>query len=282
MAAGTVINEADVFEIEQASVSKKITKTQLRALLFSDPAFSVVLPQSGDSLTYNGTDFVASARGKWRVVPQAAYTEQQPLPSSSTVTFAGTVPVNGINLRGGDYFSVGSPVRVEIGVGVYYYGICTIISDTLLTMSGMIMPTTTNITSLAVGTQEMVKQVELRYPAITYNTLGATVALNNGCIFRWRGATSYLVSYSCAHQGTSSTTNVNLKMNAGTNASTSGVIPAAGGASTMGAFTDSALGDLIASNVVIADKQTITAVVPVAGVGGTANFLVICMTFITP
>ena len=79
---------------------------------------------------------------------------------------------------------------------------------------------------------------------------------------------------------TSSTTVVNLKMNAGTNVSTAGVIPAAGTATTHGAFTDSALGDIIAANAAIADKQTITAVVTTAG--GTANYLVICMTFIVP
>jgi len=79
---------------------------------------------------------------------------------------------------------------------------------------------------------------------------------------------------------TSATTVVNLKMNAGTNVSTAGVIPAAGTSTTHGAFVDSALGDLIAANVAIADKQTITAVVPTAG--GTADFLIICMIFIVP
>lgn len=278
LVAASTIAESDVFEIEQSGISKKVTKAQLRALLFSDPAFSVELPQLGDSLTYNGSDFVSGQRGGWRIVNQAAYTESSPA-STSTITFAGGGPTSGIRLKGGDYFSVGSPVRVEIGAGIYYYGICTAVTDTLLTMSGMIMPLSA-IISLAVGTQEMVKHVELRYPAITYNTLGAAVALNNGCIHRWRGKTGYLVAFSCAHQGTSATTVVNLKMNAGTNVSTAGVTVAAGGASTMGAFTDSALGDLIATNVIINDKETITIVVPTAG--GTANYLVCCMTFIVP
>lgn len=278
MVAASTIAESDVFEIEQSGISKKITKTQLRSLLFSDPAFSVAIPQSGDSLTYNGTDFVTGARGGWRVVNQAAYTESSPA-STSTITFAGGGPTSGIKLKGGDYFAVGSPVRVEIGAGVYYYGICTAVTDTLLTMSGMILPLSA-IISLSVGTQEMVKHVKMQFPAVTYNTLGAAVALNKGCTHRWRGATGYLVAYSCSHMNTSATTNVNLKMNAGTNVSTAGVIPAAGTATTHGAFTDSALGDLIATNVVIADKQTITAVVPTAG--GTADFLIICMTFIVP
>jgi len=277
LVAATTIGEADVLEIEQAGISKKITKAQLRALLFSDPAFSVVTPQSGDSITYSGSDWVAGSPGRWRVVNQAAYTEASPA-SSSTITFAGGGPTGGINLKAGDYFAVGSPVRMVSG-GVSYYGICTAVTDTLLTMSGMIMPLTA-ITSLSVGTRDMVKTVEMMFPAVTYNTLGAAVALNKGCTHRWRGATGYLVAYSCSHMNTSSTTVVNLKMNGGSNVSTSGVIPAAGTSTTHGAFVDSALGDLIAANVAIEDKQTITAVVPTAG--GTADFLIICMTFIVP
>lgn len=278
LVASTVLNETDLFEIEQAGISKKLTKAQLRSLLFNDPAFSFYLPQPGDSLTYNGTDFVPGERGGWRVVNQAAYTEAAPA-SSSTITFVGGAPVAGILQRALDYFVVGSPVRVEIGAGVFYYGICTAATSTLLTISGAILPLSP-IISLAVGTQEMVKHVDMQFPAVTYNTLGVAVPLNKGCLHRWRGATGYLVAYSCSHMNTSSTTVVNLKMNGGTNVSTAGVIPAAGTSTTHGAFVDSALGDLIAANVAISDKQTITAVVPTAG--GSADFLIICMTFIVP
>lgn len=276
--AVTEFQEADVFELEQGGVSKRITKAQLRSLLFSDPAFAELLPQLGDSLTFNGTSFVAGARGGWRTIHQNAYTELSPA-STSTITFAGGSPVNGIQMRADEYFVVGSPVRVEIGAGIYYYGICTAATATLLTISGAILPLSP-ILSLAVGTQEMVKHVEMRFPGNTYNTLGATTPLNNGCLHRWRGKKGYLVAYSCSHMNTSSTTVVNLKMNAGANVSTAGVIPAAGTSTTHGAFVDSALGDLIAANVEIQDKQTITAVVTTAG--GTANYLVICMTFIVP
>lgn len=276
--AATDFNDADLIEISQAGVSKQLTKAQLRAKLLTDPTFSTPLPQPGDSLTYSGTDWVAGERGTWRTVNQAAYTEAAPA-STSTITFAGGGPTSGIKLKGGDYFSVGSPVRVEIGAGIYYYGICTAVTDTLLTISGAILPLSP-IISLAVGTKEMVKFVEMQFPAVTYNTLGAAVPLNKGCLHRWRGATGYLVAFSCSHMNTSATTVVNLKMNGGTNVSTAGVIPAAGTATTHGAFVDSALGDLIASNVAISDKQTITAVVPTAG--GTADFLKICMTFIVP
>lgn len=284
LVAASEVGEADVFEIEQSGISKKLTKTQLRSLLFSDPAFSVALPQPGDSLTYNGTDWVPGARGKWRTVPLAAYTESAPA-STSTITFAGGAAVSGVNLRGGDYFSVGDPVRVLIS-GVNYYGICTAVTDTLLTMSGMILPLSA-ITSLAVGSREMVKHVDMVYGGTAssdaYSGFGATptVAIPRGLSHQWRGATGYLVAASAAHTNTSSTTVINFKMNAGTNVLTSGLTPAAGGSSTtQGAFVNSALGDIIAANAVIADGQAITTVCTTAGT--TAESLVVCLTFIVP
>jgi hypothetical protein len=279
LVAATTIAEADVFEIEQSSTSKKITKTQLRKLLYTDPALSITQPITGDSLVFSGTDWAAGARGGWRTVPVEAYTEAAAA-STSTITFAGGGPTNGIKLKGGDYFAVGSPVRVEIGASTYYYGICTAVTDTLLSMSGMIMPLTA-ISSLAVGTREMIKRVDLMYADVTYNTLGAAVALGKGCQHRWRGATGYLVAASVGHTNTSATTQVNFKMNAGTNVLTTSIIPAAGGGATSaGAFTDAANGQIIAANAVIADSQTITVVVPVAG--GTADYLNACLTFIVP
>ena len=282
LVAGTVLNETDVFEIEQAGVSKQITKAQLRKLMFSDPAFAVpaALPQNGDVVSYSGTDFVTGAAPRWRVVPAAAYTAAQ-VASTSTITFAGGAAASGINKNATDYFSAGLPVRVVIGANTYY-GIChgATTTTTLLAISGAILPLSTAIVSLSVGTRDMVKHVDMLFPETTYNTLGAAVALNKGCTHRWRGATGYLVAYSCSHMNTSSTTVVNLKMNAGTNVSTAGVIPAAGTSTTHGAFVDSALGDLIWANLTIANAQTITAVVPTAG--GTADYLIVCMNFVVP
>ena len=276
--AATEVGEDDLIEISQGGVSKQIDKALLRNFLFKDPAFSFISPQTGDSLTFNGTTFVPGAVSGWRVINQAAYTEAAPA-STSTITFVGGVPVSGVLMRALDYFEVGLPVRVEIGAGIYFYGICTAASATLLTLSGAILPLSP-IISLAVGTLNMVKHVDVMFPDITYNTLGAAVPLNKGCLHRWRGKTGYLAAYSCSHMGTSATTNVNLKMNGGSNVSTAGVIPAAGTSTTHGAFVDSALGDLIAANVEIEDKQTITVVVPTAG--GTASYLIVSMTFIVP
>jgi hypothetical protein len=78
--------------------------------------------------------------------------------------------------------------------------------------------------------------------------------------------------------GTSATTDVNLKIAGGSNVSTNNVRPAAGTATTHGNFVDSSLGDLIRANCFVFEKQTITVVVPNAG--GTANFLIVCMTFV--
>lgn len=278
LVAASSIAEADELEIEQSGISKKITKTQLRSLLFSDPAYSVVLPQAGDSLTYNGTDWVAGARGGWRTVPQAAYTEAAVFTSSS-ITFDGGATANGINLKGGDYFSVGDPVRVVIS-GSSYYGICTAVTDTLLSISGGILPTSTAITSLAVGTRDMVKHIDLLYPTTTYNTLGVTTPLAFGCVHKWRGKKGYLVHASMSHTGTSATTQVNLKMNAGTNVLQTNLTLNAGGASTRGTFVGSTNGTIIHAQSEIEDGEEITVVVPVAG--GTANYLIACLTFIVP
>jgi hypothetical protein len=280
LVAGTVINEADVFEIEQAGVSKKITKTQLRSLMFSDPAFvtPATIPQEGDVVSYNGTDFISRGVPRWRKVHQDAYTEAA-VASSSTITFAGGATTNGIRLSATDLFDVGSPVQVVIS-GTSYYGICTAVTTVLLTLSGAILPTATAITSLWVGRPSAVKHVTISYPATGYN--GSTsLVLPKGCIHRWRGRAGYLVAYSCSHMNTSATTVVQLQMNGGSNVSTAGVIPAAGVSATVhGAFTDSALGDLIAANLLIEDKQTITATTPTAG--GSADFLIIDMTFVIP
>lgn len=79
---------------------------------------------------------------------------------------------------------------------------------------------------------------------------------------------------------TSSTTDVELRMHTGTSVSSPGVIPAAGTATTYGAFVDSALGTLQQSVVAISDGQTITALTSPAGT--TADYLIVCMTFVVP
>jgi len=273
MPEALVLNETDEIEIEQAGVSKKITKQQLRSLLFNTS------PSSGDVVVYNGTDFVPTTPVppelvRWTVIDQIAYTESAPA-TSSTITFNGGLPSGGVNRKAGEYFSIGLPVRVEIGAGVFYYGICTAVTDTLLAMSGAILPISP-IISLAFGKLEMVRHVQMSVPAVTYNTPGSLV---KGCIHRWRGAPGHLVAYSCSHMNTSGTTVVNMRTFIG-DFSVSGVIPAAGTLTTHGAFVDSALGDLNRERVIVLGHNTIVA--RVATTGGLADFLIINMTFVVP
>ena len=278
--AATVLNDADVFEVEQSGVSKQITALQMQTLLFGTSILMDVttLTQNGDLVSYNGTDWVPGAAPRWRVVHPNAYTFTA-VSSSSTITFAGGGPTGGINLKGGDYFSVGSPVRVVISATAHY-GICTAVTDTLLTISGAILPTATAIDSLSVGSPDMVKHISMSFVAATYNA-STTLVLTKGCQHRWHGATGYLVSYAVAHMNTSATTQVTLQMNGGSDVVATGVIPAAGASATVyGAFTKSAAGTLIAANLAIAHNQTITAKTPVAG--GSADYLVVNMTFVVP
>jgi len=278
MAAATTFKEADVFEIEQDGISKQLTKAQIRQLLFDDPAFSFESPQEGDVLVYDGSDWVPGANDGWRVIHQDAYGESGAA-SSSTITFAGGAPSGGIALRAGDYFSIGDPVRVVIG-GLYYYGIVTATSDTLLTISGAILPLTA-ITSLSVGTPDKVKHIDMQYAFTSdYTAFGVSTVIPYGLVHRWRGKTGYLAAYSCCHMHTSSTTVVNLQFGGGSDVSTAGVIPAAGTSTTHGNFTDSALGDLIQANVEIQDAQTIRVLATTTG--GTGTYLVVCMTFVVP
>lgn len=276
--AATNLLEADRFEIEQSGASKSASKALLRQWLFRDPGFSFLLPQHGDVLVYNGSDFRPGAPSRWRTVPVEAYTEAAPA-SSSTITFAGGAAANGIALRGGDYFAVGDPARVEIGAGIYYYAMVSAVTDTLLTLDGPAMPLST-ILSLAVGLPSMVKHVDLAFPETTYNTLGAAVPVNKGFLHRWRGRAGWLVAFSCSHMSTSATTVVNVKLNGGSNAATTGVTVPAGTATAHGPFSDTAAGDLIRANCAVFDKQDIEAVVTTAG--GSANYLKMCLTFIVP
>ncbi len=278
------VAEADMFELSQSLVSKKLTKAILRQKLFSDGAYSFPLPINGDSLSYNGSDWRPGAPSKWRIVPQEAYTESA-VASSSTITFAGGGDTAGIQMGATDYFSVGDPVRVIIS-STSYYGICTAATDTLLTITGMILPTATAITSLAVGTRDMIRHVDLLYPGTGYQTsagggVGSGNLFNRGFHHRWRGATGYLVSASVAQSNVGTGNVVNFKMNGGTNVLTTGITVAAGTATANGAFTDSGVGNVIAANAAIADAQTITAILTSASASA-SDYPMACLTFVVP
>ena len=322
MPAATVLNGTDLFEIEQSGVSKKLTKTQLAALLMPSPALfsgltaiaslndadlfvleqastimkltklqlvtilglsglivdQTILKQNGDVVYHDGSNYVTGPTPRWRVVHQNAYTEAAGAHTSSTITFAGGGPTGNIYLKGGDYFSVGSPVRTVIA-GLSYYGICTAVTDTLLTIAGAALPTATAITSLSVGTSDMIKHVSMRFAGTSYNA-STTLVLMRNCQYYWRGATGYLVEYACSHMNTSAGTIVQLQVSGGAVVSSVGVTPGAGTATTYGAWVSSRANPLTYTAGEVTDNSTIYATTPT--IVGLADYLIICMTFVVP
>jgi hypothetical protein len=277
--AASVLNEGDVFEIEQTDgVSRKLTRTQLRSLLLSDPAFARPLPIVGDTLTFgSGSDWIAGPPSRWRVIPAAAYVATSPA-LGVAIGFPGGTASGGINRKATDYFEKGVPVRVEIGTGVYYYGVADDVIEFGFTFVGALLPTAP-ILSLAVGTPDMVKCVDMIYPDTAYNT-STTLVLDKGCQYLWRGKTGYLAAYSVSHMNTGFLVNVNLQMNGGANVSTTGVMPAAGTSTTRGSFVSSVIGTLVPANVKIEDGQVITAKTPV--ITGSGDYLIVNMVFVVP
>lgn len=277
--AASELNDGDLLEIEQIdAVSRKLTKAQLRKLLFTDPSFAALLPMVGDVASYTaGGDWVSGPQPRWRVIPPAAYVATSPAAGVS-VAFPGGVTSSGIARKATDYFRVGDPVRVEIGAGVYYYGFAGDVIEFGLTFVGALLPTQP-ILSLAVGTPDMLKCVDMIYPDTAYNT-STTLVLDKGCQHLWRGRPGYLAAYACSHMNTGSLITVNLQMNGGANVSLTGVQPAAGTGTTRGEFVSSILGSLVQANVKIQDEQVITAKTPV--ILGLGDYLIINMVFVVP
>ena len=280
MIAATLWNENDGIEIEQIDgVSRKLTKKQLRSLLFTDPAFTTppTLPMVGDSVTFAaGNDFVCGPPSRWRVIPPAAYVATNP-PFGISVAFNGGAPGLGIRRRATDYFQVGDPVRIEIGAGVFYYGIADEVIEFGLTIAGALLPIAP-ILSLAVGTPEMIKTVEMIYPDATYNDSTA-LPLAKGCQHLWRGRRGFLCSFAVSHMNTGSTITI-MPQIAGVSVATVGAQPAAGTATTRGAFVKNTLGTLIPANVDIDDGQMI--VIRTITITGLGDYLIVSLLFVVP
>lgn len=278
MIAATAFNENDVVEIEQTDgVSRKLTKKQLRSLLFTDPAFATPLPLVGDTVTFaSGGDLVTGPPSRWRVIPPAAYVATSP-PLGISVAFNGGAPGLGVLRRATDYFQVGDPVRIEIGAGVFYYGIADDVIEFGLTIAGALLPNAP-ILSLAVGTPEMVKTVEMIYPDATYNDSTA-LPLAKGCQHMWRGRRGFLCSFSASHMNTGTTITI-MPQIAGVSVATVGVLPAAGTATTRGAFVKNTLGTLIPANVDINDGQMI--VIRTITITGLGDYLIVSLNFVVP
>ena len=273
--AATTFGETDIFAIEQGGVSKKLTKTQLRALLLSDPAFAVplLLPQNGDIVSYNGTDFIAGENPRWRVINPAAY-QINAVTNVSQITFGGGAsPTSGIYRRANDYFAIGTPVRVVIG-STTYYGICSAVTNTTLTIQGPPLQLSTTIVSVSAGTPDMVKQVPIYVGKAAYAT---TVADQPGT-FRWRGRTGYLVSFAAAH-ATTGVPKVNVKCNNNL-VSTADTTKGIQLSSTPGTFVETAAATISLANYAIADSQNV--VVRVTEAVASQDYLSMTLLFVVP
>jgi len=271
----TTFGEADSIEIAQSGVSKKLTKSQIRKLLFTDPAFAVpaVVPKQGDVVSYAGSDFVTGPIPRWRVIDPVAYNAATPA-STSQITFAGGPIASGVYRKAGDYFAVGDPVRTEIGIGTYYYGIVTAVTDTLLTITGAPLPLSP-ILSLSVGQPNMVRQIAIHVSRQSYaNAIGDILGVGH----RWRGRTGYLVTFSATHASTGQP-KINVKCNGNlvsSNDASNGIQLSA----TPGTFVDNSAVAITAANYVIADAQTIA--VRVTAAVASQDFLIVCLVFVVP
>ena len=281
LTAATDLNDDDVFEIEQSVVSKKLTKLQLFNLLYPEVAefispTTTILPQNGDVIYYDGAGYSPGKTPRWRVIHQNAYTESA-VATSSTITFAGGGPTDGIYLKGGDYFEVGDPVRVVFG-GDIYYGICTAVTDTLLTIAAPPMPLATPITSVSVGSRDMVKHVRMEFPDVNYN-LFTSQDVQKSCRHHWHGPEGFLVAWSASHMNTSATTVLTPYINSIAVQSV-GVTMSAGTATTHGPFADCPLATVIKNQNNILDGEFLS--IRPTTVGGSADYLVACFTFVVP
>jgi len=277
--AVSMINDADLFVVEQAGVIKKMTKAVLLSLI-GFPFLTVdqtILKQNGDVIYYNGANYVTGPTPQWRVIHTNAYTEAA-VASTSTITFAGGGPTSSIYLKATDYFSVGTPVRAVIRGNGTIYGICSAVTDTLLTIAGASMQVAEPILSLSVGTKDMVKHFTLMHPATTYNLFSSTDITKQVRLY-WKGASGHLCAFSASHMNTSATTVVIPYISSIAVGST-GITLAAGTATTHGAFVDNTAGTLIYDQCNITNGEMLT--VRPTTVGGAADFLVMCLTFVVP
>ena len=286
LSATTSVDDADLFVVEQAGVIMKLTRSQLVTLVTEGilTVDATILPQSGDVVYYDGANYFPGAPPRWRVVHQDAYTESAPA-STSTITFAGGGPTGGINLKAGDYFAVGDPVRVVQLGPVDYYGICTAVSDTLLTINGATLKTWQNIVRLDVGTRDMVKHVQLCANSTSYPVKYPN-RIVSGCQHLWQGATGYLTACSGAHMNTVSTNIVAVRHSNSSpeqiihSGPAIGVTPGAGTATTYGAFYDVPLGAVQQLNSAITHNSLIRLDSTLAG--GSSDYLIMCLTYVVP
>lgn len=273
----TVINDADVFAVEQAGVSKKISWASLRDAV----SFDIGQPKKDDLLVMTGSGFLAASEPRWRAVPQLAYVASA-VANFQSITFSGVPFVSGVRGQASYYFSPGDPVRVTIA-GDHYYGICYTATATTLYIVGPPLPVSTSITKLEVGSKSMIRVVSMRVDGTAYNT-STSLPLTRGCRHRWRGKTGHLTAVSFAHMNTSAAVSIMIQLASGINAFDSAVAMNAGTATTYGAYKDQQTGLSMVSGdvdkVKIDHNGTITITTPV--ITGSADWPIFHLYFVVP
>jgi len=161
----TTLNQTDEFGVMQGGSYKNITAHNLRK------------------------DMASNSR--WRPLLTSEYTATPATTSTVTV------------VSGTSNFKQGSPVRYKYG-GTTYYGICTAITSSLLTIAGATLDTGTDLTELAVGQPDLVV-IKRVYVAAVYNGAVQNILENTTEeVLLWQHGKAYAVRYSGA-QGTNDT-----------------------------------------------------------------------------
>lgn len=274
--AATVINDEDVFAVEQAGVSKKISWASLRDAV----AFEIGTPKKHDLLVSNGFGFSGGSQPRWRVVNPLAYVWITS--NNQQIAFSGAALISGVRGRASDYFQKGDPVRIKVG-GVYYYCICDTATTLTLKLLGPPIPTLTTIQSVEVGSKDMIRVVSLRFDGTGYNT-HASNPLTRGCRHRWIGKTGHLALVALAHMNTSATVTIQVSLSSGTNAFTSAVQMFAGTSTTYGGWREGQEGVVHMSSdlarVRCQHNDVITVTTPIFT--GLADWPIFNMFFVVP
>lgn len=238
LTATTSLAEADVFPltVTASTVNRKITRADLRKSLIASPTtgqlvswngtdlVGIATPTAGQILQNNGTVWAGAPSSPtdmsdlrydstalawvaknnsvgpsgYCVINTSRYTAL--MPSANTITMSNTAGI-----------SVGSPVRFVISGASYYGMVTTVNTNTSIVFSGPAINGT--MTSLAIGSMEMVNQKEININATGYaNSTGDILASVGNQYIKWNLPKSYCVYLSATHQ-TATAPTIAMKIN---------------------------------------------------------------------
>lgn len=130
-----------------------------------------------------GTGPAGPVADRWTTIAGAKYTATPS--STSTIAMSDTSDV-----------VVGMPIRYEDSGGPWYAMITAVTTNTSITIAGAPLDTGDDITTLEVGTADMIMQLSLDPPEKTYGDGAADIGHGE----TWRLPTAYLVTFSAWHE----------------------------------------------------------------------------------